>query len=184
MTTFVASMGRERLYKASATEPEIVQVPGMSFVMVDGHGDPNTAKEYSDAIQALYSCSYTLKFALKKEQGLEYRVGPLEGLWWADHMAAFGAGRKGEWDWTAMIAQPDELTDERFEAAREELQGRRICRRSLWRGSSASRRARARRSCTSGRTARRARRSSDSTSSSEGRAIASTAGSRSTTRST
>jgi hypothetical protein len=124
MTTFVASMGRERLYKASPMTPEIVQVPEMSFVMVDGHGDPNTAQEYADAIQALYSCSYTLKFALKKERGLEYRVGPLEGLWWADDPVAIRAGRKDDWDWTAMIGQPDDLTDERFETARQELQGK------------------------------------------------------------
>jgi hypothetical protein len=124
MTTFVASMGRERLYKASPRTPEMVQVPAMSFVMVDGHGDPNTAQQYKDAIQALYSVSYTLKFALKKERGLEYRVGPLEGLWWAEDMADFGTGHKGDWDWTAMIGQPDDLTAERFEAARQALQGK------------------------------------------------------------
>lgn len=126
MTTFVASMGRERLYKASPTTPEIVQVPEMSFLMVDGHGDPNTGQRYPEAIQALYSCSYTLKFALKKERALEYRVGPLEGLWWANDMTVFGSGRGLEWDWTAMIAQPDDLTEERFEAVRRELQGKKV----------------------------------------------------------
>jgi hypothetical protein len=111
---------RERLYKASAGKPEIVLVPEMSFVMIDGHGDPNTSQDYEDAIEALYTLSYTLKFALKKEQGLQFRVGPLEGLWWAEDMAAFDLERKGDWNWTMMIAQPDAVTLDRFEVARAE----------------------------------------------------------------
>jgi hypothetical protein len=108
---------RERLYKASAGHPAIVHVPEMIFVMIDGRGDPNSSWDYKDAIEALYALSYTLKFALKKEQGLQYRVGPLEGLWWADDLTAFDTGRRGEWMWTAMVAQPDALTRERFEIA-------------------------------------------------------------------
>lgn len=118
MTTTTFSKERELLYKASASEPEIVRVPEMSFVMIDGHGDPNTSPEYAEAIQALYSLSYTLMFALKKELGLEYRVGPLEGLWWADDIVGFNEDRKGDWSWTMMIAQPDEVTPNRFELAR------------------------------------------------------------------
>jgi hypothetical protein len=91
----------------------------MGFVMIDGKGDPNTSQEYADAIQALYSLSYTLKFAIKKELGRQYVVGPLEGLWWMDDMADFER-RKGDWLWTAMISQPDEVTPERFDLAAQE----------------------------------------------------------------
>lgn len=110
---------RKSLYKAAA-EPELVQVPDMSFVMIDGHGDPNTAQEYKDAIPALYGVSYALKFALKKEAALDYRVGPLEGLFWAQDMTEFGE-RKADWSWTMMIAQPDEVTPERFAKMLEEV---------------------------------------------------------------
>jgi hypothetical protein len=113
---------RERLYKASARMPEILHVPEMGFVMIDGHGDPNTSQDYREAIEALYSISYTLKFALKKEEGLQYRVGTLESLWWTENMAEFSAERKGDWNWTAMIAQPESVTNERFAHARGELQ--------------------------------------------------------------
>jgi hypothetical protein len=89
----------EDLYEASRS-PELVRVPELTFVMIDGQGDPNTSAEYRDAIQALFALSYTLKFSLKKELGLDYRVGPLEGLWWADDMAEFGTGRKADWHWT------------------------------------------------------------------------------------
>jgi hypothetical protein len=121
MGTKTAAPAPGRVYKASAGKPEIVQVPPIGFIMIDGRGDPNTAVAYQEAIQALYSVSYTLKFALKKELAVEYKVGPLEGLWWSDNMSTFGSGGKDNWQWTAMIAQPDEVTTERFEQAVEEV---------------------------------------------------------------
>lgn len=44
----------------------------------------------------LYSLSYALKFALKKDEGLQYRVGPLEGLWWAEDMAQLGLEQRSD----------------------------------------------------------------------------------------
>jgi hypothetical protein len=110
----------ENLYEASRS-PELVRVPTIAYVMIDGAGDPNASAEYREAIQALYGLSYTLKFSLKKELGTTYRVGPLEGLWWADDMTEFSIGHKADWHWTAMIAQPDVVTPGRFERAREEV---------------------------------------------------------------
>lgn len=112
---------KDRLYKASARRPEIVTVPPMRFAALDGHGDPNTSAEFAHALQALYAVSYTLKFANKKRGLPDFKVAPLEGLYWAGDMADFELGRKGSWDWTMMIAQPDELTDERFEELRGEV---------------------------------------------------------------
>jgi hypothetical protein len=96
------------LHRASAT-PQFVQVPRLSFLMIDGAGDPNTALAYQDAVEALYSLSYTLKFDLKKRAGLDYHVAALEGLWWADSVTAFTQARKADWQWTMMIAQPDQV---------------------------------------------------------------------------
>ena len=112
--------GLEALYKASAT-PQWVEVPEMPFLMADGQGDPNTSESYHQALEALYALSYGLKFALKKAQGLDYKVGPLEGLWWAEDMAEFSVERKGEWYWTMMIAQPEVVTAEWFEKVLTEL---------------------------------------------------------------
>ncbi len=86
----------------------------MQFLAIDGAGDPNTSSEYRDAISALYSVAYALKFALKKS-GIDFHVSPLEGLWWADDMVHFSADQKGKWKWTMLIAQPDEVTRERVE---------------------------------------------------------------------
>ncbi len=73
-----------RLYNPSAKACEIVDVPEMSFLMIDGSGDPNTAREYVESIEALYAVSYTIKFTLKKSGGPDFRVMPLEGLWWVE----------------------------------------------------------------------------------------------------
>lgn len=99
----------QQLYRARRT-PEFVDVPELRFLMIDGHGDPNHSQRYQQAVQALYAVSYTLKFALKKQRGLDYRVAPLEGLWWAQDMTQFSTQRKADWDWTMMIRQPVQVT--------------------------------------------------------------------------
>ena len=101
------------LYKPMAKEFTVVEVPRMQFLMVDGHGDPNTAQEYKDAIEALYAVAYRVKFASKRELDRDYVLPPLEGLWWAEDMDAFTTNRdKSAWDWTMMIMQPEWITGE------------------------------------------------------------------------
>jgi hypothetical protein len=99
----------DRLYRATRT-PQLVEVPALRFLCLDGHGDPNTSAEYARAVQALYSMSYTAKFAVKKAGGPSFKVSPLEGLWWAEDMSAFETGDKSDWDWTMMIRQPDAVS--------------------------------------------------------------------------
>jgi hypothetical protein len=117
----VRELEPDDLYRASSRGPEVVRVPELGFLMIDGQGDPNTSAGYKEALQALFGLSYTLKFAIKKELGLAYRVGPPEGLWWSDDMTAFQFDDKADWRWTMMIAQPDHVTPERFAHAREDL---------------------------------------------------------------
>jgi len=95
---------------APGPRPVIVDVPEFAFLMIDGHGDPNRAEEYREAIEALYAVAYTAKFAVKHAGGLDFGVMPLEGLWWAPDPAAFTTGDKSAWDWTMMIMQPDQVS--------------------------------------------------------------------------
>jgi hypothetical protein len=114
------NLGIEKLYKATK-HPEIVNMPEIHFLMVDGIGDPRTSVAYQQAVEALYSVSYTLKFALKKTIGLEYKVAPLEGLWWAEDMEDFSSQRRELWRWTMMIAQPPEVTPKHIALALEQV---------------------------------------------------------------
>ena len=95
----------------------IVDVPEMQFVMVDGHGDPNTAQEYQDAIEALYAVAYKIKFISKKTLEKDYTVPPLEGLWWAEDMTTFLTRDKSQWDWTMMIMTPEWIIVDIFNEA-------------------------------------------------------------------
>ena len=96
------------LYQPSPKDVVTVDVPAMNFLMIDGQGDPNNSREYSEAVEALFAVSYTVKFMVKKgELAIDYGVLPLEGLWWADDMEAFTQDKRDEWKWTMMIMQPD-----------------------------------------------------------------------------
>ncbi len=108
----------KHLYQPSLKEFVMVDVPPMNFLMIDGYGDPNTSQEYREAIEALYSVAYNLKFMSKKEKGTDYVVPPLEGLWWAEDMEAFRANQdKNAFLWTAMIMQPRSITEDMFREA-------------------------------------------------------------------
>lgn len=86
----------------------VVDVSQMNYLMIDGEGDPNTAQSHADAVQALYSVSYALKFMVKRSEiAVDYGVMPLEALWWTDKMADFSVENKDMWKWTAMIMQPE-----------------------------------------------------------------------------
>lgn len=97
----------KQFYQPSAKEVGEVQVPSMNFLMIDGEGDPNSSQPYAEAVEALFSVSYTVKFMVKKGTlAIDYGVMPLEGLWWADDMSSFSTNDKSEWKWTMMIMQP------------------------------------------------------------------------------
>jgi len=109
------------LYQPSAKEPVIAFIPAMQFIMLDGHGDPNTSQEYAATLQSLYQFAYTIKFAIKKSTGADFAVMPLEGLWWSENMDDFVTRDKASWSWRMMIAQPGLVTSEWIETARTQV---------------------------------------------------------------
>jgi len=109
MAKFDIKRERKDLY-APPRRFELVDVPELPFLMIDGEGDPNTTQSYQDAITGLYAVSYALKAASRRRLGRDYVFAPLEGLWWADDPAAFAARAKHEWRWTMMITQPEWIT--------------------------------------------------------------------------
>ena len=110
------------LYNPPSRDFSLVEVPEMQFLMVNGHGDPNTEPAYQEAVEALYGVAYKLKFMSKKQFEKDYVVPPLEGLWWADDMETFISRDKSAWDWTMMIMQPEWITPEMFAQAVAEVQ--------------------------------------------------------------
>ncbi|MDZ7339702.1 MAG: GyrI-like domain-containing protein [candidate division KSB1 bacterium] len=111
----------KHLYSQSAIEVSVVDVPPMNFLIVNGTGDPNTSQEYQQAMEALFSLSYALKFRVKKSTGADYAVMPLEGLWWTDDPSQFSMSNKTIWKWTAMIMQPEYVAAEMVAEAMDEV---------------------------------------------------------------
>lgn len=111
------------------TKPMVIDVPEMVFIQVEGEGDPNTAVSYKNAMEVLYGLSFGIK--MSKMSGsqpkgyFEYVVPPLEGLWWMEGDRYLGttelAGQKDRFRWISMIRQPEFVTPDVFEWAKENL---------------------------------------------------------------
>jgi len=103
-------------------DPALIRLPAIKYLMIDGRGHPAKGAEYPEAIQALYTLVYTLKFSAKKgTRQREMPVLPLDSLWWQ-------AGRKGfdsraprsAWRWRAMLAVPGFVTEAMLNRVRKE----------------------------------------------------------------
>ena len=108
-------------YQAKRGVFRLVEVPPLHYLMIDGHGDPNTSPAFAEAIETLYPIAYKLKFASKQGLGRDYVVPPLEGLWWADDMDAFSNRDKSQWDWTLLLLVPDWIDQAMVDAAVEQV---------------------------------------------------------------
>ncbi len=107
-----------------AGKPQIVDVPKINYIAVQGKGNPNTpGGEYQQAISILYAVAYTLKMSYKtdyKIQGFfEYVVPPLESFWWQDGIEGVDYGNKESFNWISVIRLPDFVTQKDFNWAVE-----------------------------------------------------------------
>ncbi|MEM5774088.1 MAG: GyrI-like domain-containing protein [Anaerolineaceae bacterium] len=115
-----------RYYKPPAKQVELVTIPELTFAAVNGVIEPgcapSTSQTFKEAVQALYSVSYALKFALKKRpvDPVDYPVMSLEALWWVE-TGEFDIRTPTNWHWTAMIVQPDLVHEALFSETVETL---------------------------------------------------------------
>ncbi|HBF37286.1 MAG TPA: hypothetical protein DDW50_08185 [Firmicutes bacterium] len=111
----------KRYYHPAAGAPEIVDIPGFQFLMIDGLGMDFENGDSQNAIQALFAVSFKVKFLARKAQGTDYVVMPLEGLWWADDPNDFIKDNRERWCWTYMILQPEWITADLIHTAIQEV---------------------------------------------------------------
>ncbi len=114
----------KKYYNPPPHEPEIVEVPRFQFLMIDGMGMDFEKGESQDAIGALFSVSYKVKFLAKETLGYDYGVMPLEGLWWAEDMNDFVNGNRDKWCWSYMMMQPEFVTADLVWTAIDEVKKR------------------------------------------------------------
>jgi hypothetical protein len=114
----------------AARTPAVVQLPPLSSISLEGRGAPES-REFQDAIGALYGTAYTLKFTLKAA-GSDFKVPPLEALWWSDYDVGRLADSRGLlrvprhlWRWKVLLVLPEQVTFEDVRAARQTLSDKR-----------------------------------------------------------
>ena len=94
----------------ATTTPDVVEVPARSAVAIDGAGPPDDPG-FQAAMGALYGVAYGLKFA-RKPGGRDFRIGPLEGRWWAEGAPeGILLAPRDTWRWRLRIAVPDDVVE-------------------------------------------------------------------------
>ncbi|MCX6579197.1 MAG: GyrI-like domain-containing protein [Candidatus Aminicenantes bacterium] len=114
----------KHLFSPSAQEPEIVQVPPLKYIMIDGQGNPEKKIEFREKLQLIYGLSNTIKIMMlmDKEAPYDFILAPYSCLWWADDMMAFAyPPRKDEWKWRIMMMQPEPVDTAILERAKQEF---------------------------------------------------------------
>lgn len=98
----------EALYRGRP-EADVVEVPARTALSIDGAGGPEQ-EAFGRSLGALYGVAYTLKFS-RKGRGRTFRIGPLEGRWWAEGAGnRFGVAPRETWRWRLRIAVPGDVT--------------------------------------------------------------------------
>ena len=118
-----------KAYYQPSTKPGIIDVPEMTFIAVDGSGNPNTSDEYRIALETLYGLTYTIKMskmnATQPQGYFEYKVFPLEGLWWFQDQrelsGSLSTDHKAALKWRSMICQPEFVNEAVLEFAKAVL---------------------------------------------------------------
>jgi hypothetical protein len=116
----------KHLYAPSAKEVQVVEVPELSFVMIDlkieAEETPAESLAFQQAMGAMYGLSYTLKFMSKRrqEEPIDYTVMALEGLWWTES-GEFDWTRREAWLCTLMMMQPEHITAEMYDQALQQV---------------------------------------------------------------
>jgi hypothetical protein len=114
------------LFLPSARKVTMVEVPAFQFAMIDGQIEPGkgpgNSPSFQQALEALYGIAYTLKFMskLREVDPIDFKVMALEALWWVDG-GEFDLARQEDWLWTAMILQPDHITQGMYEEGLTQL---------------------------------------------------------------
>lgn len=101
-------MPRE-LWDASTTA-DIVIVPERTVLSLSGQGAPE-GEAFQQSVAAIYGVAYTLKFSRKKAGRPDFKIGPLEGRWWADGVGVLlPQAPRESWRWELRLAVPTTVT--------------------------------------------------------------------------
>ena len=96
-------------------EPVLLRVPRTRFLEISGHGAP-ASEEFQECLGALYGIAYTVKFA-HKAKGHDFKLGPLEGLYWGIDWQKGSPPRSEDWRWRLLLPVPESVHREDLDRA-------------------------------------------------------------------
>jgi hypothetical protein len=105
----------KNLYTATRKVKEVAAGAG-TFLAVEAAGEPG-GEAFQNAVMALYSTAYTMKFALKEQGTLDFKVNKLECV----YLAGPFCKPKSPWRWQLMVRIPDEVTAKDVTATKKVL---------------------------------------------------------------
>jgi len=118
-----------KLYTTLDGKIRIVEVPRLTYLMIDGCGNPSTTPAYASALNALFRASFSLRYAYQRRHlEKDYVVPPLEALWWRSSSEMTSVReiftRKDSWSWTLMMPVPKVVSDDLLRGTLETLRVR------------------------------------------------------------
>ena len=102
---------------AAPKEPALVTVKRSSYLTITGKGEPG-GDVFQARAGALYAVAFTIKMTYKFAAGQDYKVAPLEGIYWGKTKAdGFTSLPKSQWNWTLMIRTPEFIKQKQLKDA-------------------------------------------------------------------
>jgi hypothetical protein len=101
MKTFDYAKSLKDLYTATGKVKEVLAGKGV-FLAVEGKGAPG-GSAFQEAIGCLYTTAYVLKFALRYEGTIDFKIPKLECLYLSDPRKT----KMSQWRWRLLLRLPD-----------------------------------------------------------------------------
>jgi len=115
MDTFDFKKSLKDLYAATQKVKEVMADSG-TFLAVDGQGAPG-GPAFQDAMAGIYSTVYTLKFTLKGEGKLDFKVCNVECVWLCEPCET----PRAEWQWRLLVRIPGEVAAKDITAVKKAI---------------------------------------------------------------
>ncbi len=97
-------------------EPRFLEVGAARYLAITGKGEPG-GPEFQAAVDALLKTALALRKA-KGRGGHDFKVAPLEALWWMPKRSG------GPWSFKALVRVPAQVSEREAKAAADEVAGR------------------------------------------------------------
>ena len=107
----------DKAYYNAGNTPEIVEFGPHPYLTLVGQGK-QAGEEITRKVEALYPLAYGVKKHCK-DQGKDFGVPKLEGLWWVEEDTPALEVPRSRWHWKLLIRMPDFVDSEIVDAVQE-----------------------------------------------------------------